>query len=123
LCLISMDFRESDTEKAARVWFIFGVTVSLASCAEGNSLVLYWSPYPMGSSYCCYGEENNTYFEPRGENVIADIPQNVFSLSCAFGAGDPNAEWVFIILTVDELGVELSRSNYAGERDFPWIFP
>ena len=97
--------------------------ISLASCAEENSLVLYWSPYPMGSSYCCYGEENNTYFEPRGENVIADIPQNVFSLSCAFGAGDPNAEWVFIILTVDELGAELSRSNYAGERDFPWIFP
>lgn len=100
-----------------------GQGISLASRTIGNDLVLYWSPYPWASAYCCHGEENHAYFDPGSENLVALLSPNVFTLSWPGGINDPQSEWSFVIVAIDDLTAELARSSYAGEREFLWNLP
>ena len=38
--------------------------------------------------------------------------------SSAIGIGDPNANWTYLVLAVDNAEQELRRSNRVGEQDF-----
>jgi hypothetical protein len=103
--------------------YVHGQGISLASRAMGNDLVLYWSPYPWATSYCCHGEEGHAYYDPGSENLMALLPPDVFTLSCIGGINDPQSEWSFVVVAVDDLVAELERSNFAGEREFLWNLP
>jgi hypothetical protein len=100
-----------------------GQGITLASRAVGNDVVLYWSPYPWASSYSCHGEENHAYFDPGSENLVALLSPNVFTLLWPDVINNAQSEWTFVILAVDESAAELARSNYGGEREFPWNLP
>jgi hypothetical protein len=39
------------------------------------------------------------------------------------GIGDPDSNWTYLVIAVDEAEAELARSNRAGEHDFDCEIP
>ncbi|MBN1425610.1 hypothetical protein JXA88_13730, partial [Candidatus Fermentibacteria bacterium] len=55
---------------------------------------------------------------PGYAHRVAVLPSGTTSWSSAAGMGDPDYNWVYLVMAVDGSGTELCSSNRAGEFDF-----
>jgi hypothetical protein len=96
-------------------------TIILSGTVQGGGLLLNWSELPWGGGFRLYGEENNPYFEPTPQNLIALTPDNFrYIPNCI---GDPQSNWTYLVIGVTYQLQEIMRSNYFGEQDFGMEIP
>jgi hypothetical protein len=96
-------------------------TIVLSGTVEAGELVLTWSDWPWAWAYRVHGEENRAYFVPTPENLKAHVQTQTWS--SPEGIGDPNSNWTYIVLGLDDQLNEILRSNYVGEHDFFTLIP
>ena len=75
------------------------------------------------AEYWAYGTSNHPWFVPDTSpptyvNRVAVVPTGTTTWSSPYGVGDPNANWIYLVMAVDISAQELARSNRAGEHDF-----
>ena len=90
---------------------------------SGGELVLQWTTCLGASAYWVYGCANQAYFEPVPGNILAVLPANVTTWSSSSGIGDPDNNWTYMVLAVDDADQEIIRSNSYGEYDFGMPVP
>jgi hypothetical protein len=102
-------------------------SVELSIEENEGSVVLSWAPYSGAALYEIHGTENDPYFflgpEPGSAYLIATVPSSHNSWETTNGVGDPDENWAFLIIAIDETDTELARSNRVGEHDFLWDYP
>jgi hypothetical protein len=93
----------------------------------GEEIVLLWPHFPGTWEYWVYGAANNDYFEPGFdpgfEYRLAALGPETTSWTSASGIGDPEDNWVYLVIAVDNSEAELARSNRVGEFDFEGDIP
>jgi hypothetical protein len=102
--------------------------MQLASDLYGNRLELQWSTVSTATEYRTYGTDNRPYFDPDLAPGYAfkldEVVPPTATWSSSAGVGDPDHNWTYLVMAVDETETELARSNRAGEHDFgmeiPW---
>ena len=99
----------------------------LSSNLSGDDLDLHWSPWSPASEYWIYGADNLAYFNPgfaAGYDFrLVVIPTGTTTWSSPNGIGDPENNWTYLVIAVDETEAELARSNRVGEHDFDTDVP
>jgi hypothetical protein len=98
-------------------------TILLSATVELGELILTWSDFLWASAFHVYGEDNQPYFCPAPENLLAVLPSNTSSWSSSNGIGDQDSNWTYAVLAVDDGDQEITRSNYCGEHDFGMDIP
>jgi hypothetical protein len=98
-------------------------TIILSGTIEAGELALSWSEFPWGSAFQVHGEANQPYFDPSPENLLAVLPSDAQFFDSGNGVGDPENNWTYIVLAVDDADQEIMRSNYCGEHDFATEIP
>lgn len=98
-----------------------------ASLNEGQ-LVLSWTPVVGAAAYWAYGTSNEPWFAPDTTppiyvHRVAVVPTGTTTWSSPNGVGDPNANWIYLVMAVAISDQELIRSNRAGEHDFQGDIP
>ena len=95
---------------------------ALTATEQGSSVELTWTVVGAAAGYWVYGASNNVWFEPGMSpgyaNRVTVLPSGTTSWSSTAGMGDPETNWTYLVMAVDGSGVELCRSNRAGECDF-----
>jgi hypothetical protein len=89
---------------------------------SGGQLVLSWTPVPETAAYWVYGASNNVYFPP---GFVPDyqyrldvLPSGTTTWASGNGIADPDNNWTYLVMAVDDVDQEVTRSNYCGEHDF-----
>jgi len=93
----------------------------LSSSLTGGALELQWSTWSPASEYWICGASNEVYFEPGfppfyQHRLDVLLPWTT-TWSSTNGIGDPDHNWTYLVIAVDDLENELVRSNYCGEWD------
>jgi hypothetical protein len=99
----------------------------LAGSVIGSDIHIQWSTWAPASEYWIYGADNLPYFGPgfapgyqyRLDEVLP--PSNTWSSTN--GSTDPDHNWTYLVIAVDETEAELARSNRVGEHDFDTDIP
>jgi hypothetical protein len=106
----------ANVPRAPRYW------MSIWGRLAGGSLELRWSYRHGAAAYWAYGADNQVYFEPGlaspYEHRQAVLPSGTTTWSSANGVGDPDHNWTYLVVAVDQTGQELCRSDRFGEHDF-----
>jgi hypothetical protein len=106
---------------AGRV-YAYSPAFLLSGTVSGGQLVLSWTPIVPAVAYWFYGANNQAHFAPGllppYEHRLAILSGGWNSWSIANGIGDPDSNWTYLLVAVDNAGQELERSNRAGEHDF-----
>jgi len=101
--------------------------VVLSGAIDGEMLTLTWSPVPEVIEYWIYGAEDHFYFHPgfspTYDNRLAVLPGGTTSWQTSNGIGDPESNWSYMILAVNNAETEITRSNRIGEYDFAEPLP
>ena len=101
--------------------------LQLSSSLSGNALELQWSTWSPALEYWIYGADNLPYFDPGFapgyEHKLDEVVPPTTTWSSSAGLGDPNNNWTYLVIAVDENEAELARSNYCGEQDFAMEIP
>lgn len=100
----------------------------ILSCDLSESwLLLTWSAIPTTSAYWIYGAENLPWFLPGvidpWDFRIDVLPPSENSWESPNGIGNPDSNWIYLVIAVDETESELARSNRAGEWDLEGDIP
>jgi hypothetical protein len=95
--------------------------LNLSAAILSSTLVLTWNPILEVSEYWVHGTSNYPWYSPGfgpdyQYRLSIELPPTT-SWSSSAGAGDPSANWTYLVMAVDETEVELARSNRAGEVD------
>jgi len=102
-------------------------TIPLLGTVEAGELHLSWISADEISNFWLYGAPNNSYFPagmaPGFENRLAILPPAVTSWSSPNGIGDPDIEWTYLLIPVDNSDTEIIRSNRLGERNLQMDIP
>jgi predicted outer membrane repeat protein len=92
--------------------------MALSGTLSDGELVLQWTPCVSTAAYWIHGTDNHAYFDPGIGNVVGVVPPTTLTFSSANGIGDPNNNWTYLIVAVDDIDQEITRSNFFGEHDF-----
>ena len=99
----------------------------LNQALEGGSLILTWNTVIGCHEYWIFGADYDYYFQPELAFPYAFrldvLPQDSTSWTSANGISDPDAQWSYQIIAVDDFDIELSRTNKVGEYDFDEDLP
>jgi hypothetical protein len=60
---------------------------------------------------------------PTYVNRVAVVPAGTTTWSSSAGVGDPDHNWTYLVVAIDDSENELARSNYGGEHDFEGDIP
>jgi hypothetical protein len=60
---------------------------------------------------------------PSYEYRLDVLDPTVTTWASGNGIGDPDANWTYLVMAVDEVEGELARSNRVGEQDFDADIP
>jgi hypothetical protein len=103
---------------------VLGVPImALSGTLSGGVLVLQWTPCVSTAAYWIHGMDNQAYFDPDLGNMLGVVPPGVLTFSSSNGIGDPNYNWTYLIVAVDDIDQEITRSNLFGEHDFEEDIP
>ncbi len=96
--------------------------LSASTGIVGESLVMNWSTVAGVSEYWIYGAENRPWFGPElvwpfGDRIYILDPL-VTHYSTSEGIGDPESNWTYLVIAVDDQYQEIARSNRVGEWDW-----
>jgi hypothetical protein len=101
--------------------------MNLSSDLVSDTLELQWSAWSPASEYWIYGTDNLTYFDPGlspgYEYKLDEVVPSTTTWSSSNGIGDPDHNWTYLVIAVDETEAELARSNRVGEHDFDCEVP
>jgi hypothetical protein len=93
----------------------------------GEHMLLVWCPVLQASGYWVYGAANAPFFYPGFgpgyEHRLVILPEGATTWLSPNTVGDPEENWTYLVLAVDEIGAELGRSNRVGEFDFLGAVP
>jgi hypothetical protein len=88
----------------------------------GGQLALSWTPIVPAAAYWVYGAGNEAHFLPDltapYQHRLAILSPGWSSWSIGNCIGDPNSNWTYLLVAVDNAGQELERSNRIAEFDF-----
>jgi hypothetical protein len=99
------------------------------SCEIAASVVeLVWPVVPGAAEYWVYGASNEPWFAPDTSpptyvNRVAVVPGGTTTWSSGAGVGDPEDNWTYLVIAVDDTNQEIVRSTRAGEHDFQTDVP
>ena len=62
--------------------------------------------------------DNQAYFVPAVGNRLAVLSPGTTVWGSSGGVGDPDHNWTYLVIAVDEADKEMCRSNRFGEHDF-----
>jgi hypothetical protein len=101
--------------------------MSLSPSVSDAVLELHWSTWSPASEYWIYGADNWCYFDPGFapgyEYKLDEVIPPTTIWSSTNGIGDPDHNWTYLIIAVDDSEMELARTNRAGEHDFDTGIP
>jgi hypothetical protein len=101
--------------------------VHLSGTLQDTCLLLTWSVCPGADGYWLYGAENMAWFVPGivtpYQFRIDVLPSTVTDYESAYGLGNPESNWTYLVIAVDDAESELTRSNRVGEQDFEGDIP
>jgi len=96
--------------------------VELSGDISDQTLELTWNTFPGASANWVYGAENDAFFTPGltfgYAYRLAALPGTATTWSTTNGIGDPENNWTYLVIAVDDSEQELSRSKRIGELDF-----
>jgi hypothetical protein len=102
-------------------------SITLTWSLIGSELHLSWNSVENAEDYWIYGASNFPFFEPGcapGYDFrLVVLPQSTTTWSSPNGIGDPNNNWTYLVMAVDEVEAELARSNRVGEYDLEAEIP
>lgn len=117
---VHISYHDHSNEDLRYVYQQGAVSIILTWQLVGNELQLSWTEV-IGANYWVYGASNQAYFppgfSPGYEHRIAVLPPGTLTWSTTNGIGDPENNWAFIVLAVNDSEQELGRSNRVGEYD------
>jgi hypothetical protein len=93
----------------------------------GVEFHLVWNQIPNAVWYWIYGASNEWHFIPGvlpdHEHRLAVVAQGTTNWVSPYPVGDPESNWAYLVIAVDELESELTRSNRVGELDYDADIP
>jgi hypothetical protein len=94
---------------------------------SGQEMLLLWTHFPGTWEYWVYGAADNPQFEPgfgpAFEYRLEILGPETNSWISPSGIGDPENNWVYLVMAVGYGEVEVARSNRVGEFDFEGNIP
>lgn len=106
---------------------VLPASLALAAQVEGGTLTLSWSACQSAAEFWVFGAPNSPFFQPGSapgfEHRLAQLPAGTGTWQTQSGVGDPSADWTYVVMAVTATGVELGRSNRAGELEFEAQLP
>jgi hypothetical protein len=102
--------------------------IALVGDLQDGELWLTWEPIAGIAGYWVFGTAGDPWFlpdlsPPTYVNRIATVPGGTTTWSSTNGIADPDNNWTYLVMAVDETEVELARSNRVGEHDFNTDIP
>lgn len=102
--------------------------IALTGELEAGQLCLTWEPVAGVSGYWVFGVAREPWFlpdlsPPTYVNRVAVVPGGTTTWSSANGIAEPDNNWTYLVIAVDETEAELARSNRVGEHDFATDIP
>ena len=115
---------------AGRAYIYSPGTVVLSCYIDGGSLVLDWTPWTYTDeiyAYWIYGADNTSYFTPV---VISPytfrqdmVDHSIQTWQSSQGLNDPDNNWTYVIVAVDEFDQMIYQSNRVGEWEYTVVSP
>jgi hypothetical protein len=88
----------------------------------GSDMQILWDVVPEALAYWVYGASDYAHFvpglAPGFEYRINVLPPGTTTWISPYPIGDPEDNWTYLVMAVDEVEAELARSNRVGEFDF-----
>jgi hypothetical protein len=102
--------------------------IALVGELQDGQLWLTWEPVAGVAGYWVYGTAGEPWFlpdlsPPTYVNRVGIVPAGTTTWSSSNGIGDPNLNWMYLVIAMGEGNSELVRSNRAGEHDFDTDIP
>lgn len=101
--------------------------IQLSGQLSGENVMLWWPEWPGAAAYWVFGEANYPHFEPELTppfgNRVAVLSPETMTWTSSTGVGDPNSNWTYQIVAVDDTDQMLARSTRIGEHDFEQTIP
>jgi len=101
--------------------------IDLTVLLVGDQLELSWTALEEAAAYWVYGASNLPWFvpgmTPGYEYRLAIVAPPTTTWSSSDGVGDPDNNWTYLVIAVDESEQELAQSNRVGEHDFEADIP
>ncbi len=100
--------------------------ILLSGVLSGTDLILSWTPCWGASAYWVYGAEDpvfNPGLDAPYEYRLEELPPETATWTSDYGIGDPDTNWVYLVIAVDSSPLEMGRSNRLGEFDFGIVLP
>jgi hypothetical protein len=96
--------------------------IILSGSIEGDVLVLDWTVVEGIDEYWIYGASNEAFFAvgfaPDYAYRLVQLSAQTTTWSSANGIGEPDSNWTYMVVAVDQQEAEIARSNRLGEFDF-----
>ena len=108
--------------------YIQGIESLNLSCEiTADTLHLTWTASNLANSYWIYGAANVPWFiagfSPEYQHRLVVLSSGTTTWISPNGIGDPDHNWTYLVIAVDETETELARSNRVGEHDFDTDIP
>jgi hypothetical protein len=101
--------------------------IQLSGQLLAEDVVLWWPEWPGAAAYWVFGAGNDPHFEPELTppfgNRLAVLPPQTMTWASSSGVGDPENNWTFQVVAVNELEEMIARSTRIGEHDFEQTVP
>ena len=109
-----------NTSEFCKALMVEALDLVLTGVLSGSDLVLEWNTVPPATNYWVYGAINEPYFLPQTESpfeyrvhVLSDT-----TWTSSAGIADPDTNWTYQVIAVDDSGNALIPSNRVGEYEF-----
>ncbi len=100
--------------------YIYSLAMQLAGVVSEGTLILSWDQVVSAHEYWVYGGADEPFFSPQltppFSYRVAITADTTWASSA--GLGDPEINWFYQIIALDESNNGLIRSNRAGEFEF-----
>jgi len=87
-----------------------------------ENLLLRWNAIPEVNAFWVYGASNNAFFVPditqSYAHRVAILAGDTYSWQSSSGVNDPDSNWTYLVMAVDENEQEIVRSRRVIEWDF-----
>ena len=116
---------DGDAQNSGRVYVVTPSVILDVQVA--SSVELRWLPHSGAAAYWVYGTPNDPYFSPGltppFQDRLAALPASSLAWDTSVGQADPGANWVFLVVAIDDSAQEMSRSNRVAEWDVDMAIP
>jgi hypothetical protein len=103
------------------VAYVFSLGITASASLSGSDLLLEWTSCVAAEAYWIYGAANQPFFNPGlapdYEHRLDIVSFQTTSWTSSFGVGQPEENWTYLVMAIEEGTHELLRSNRVGEFD------